>query len=472
MRTAPEVTLGLTVSRQDPRALPRQISDELRHLVATRVLRPGEPLPSSRALAHHLKVSRGTVLAAYDQLLAEGYLRAAGGSRTVVNPALDAAHPAIRVEKTRPKEHRPTPGEAPIDLRPGRPNVDRIAGAQWRAAWRKAAATSFDSAPSDAGLPRLRNAVADHLRRMRGVVRPADQIVITSGGREGLALLLIALAEAGRPLKVGVEDPGFPSLRLVPQRLGAQVMPLTTDDLGLVTDNLPTGEHAPQLIVATPSHQYPLGGSLPIGRRLALLEWAGASSGLIVEDDYDSELRYSSSPLPALASLDHPQEGRVITLGTFAKTVSPGLGVGYLAAAPRVIDRLLAVRADLGQPVSLVAQRAMAEYLDSGELRRHTQRMRHLYRRRRGLVVAAFAGLPGVRVYPMDGGLHAVVEITGAEAPLLAAALRRGVAVSGLSHYWGKATDGRSGIVFGFGGVSDQNLAAGLAVLRSVCAEA
>lgn len=463
MRTAADVTLTVSLDRDDPRPLPRQLADELRRSINRGILSPGEPVPATRALAQRLAVSRGTVVAAYDQLLAEGYLAARVGRGTVVNPGLPTVHPPS-VVPTLPAgpRHRGTP--PPVDLRPGRPWTAGIANAAWRAAWRRAAAEPPSALPP-AGLTTLRHELSDHLRRMRGVLRGPDQLLVTAGARDGLALLLHTL---GGGLSVGVEDPGYPSLRRVPGRLGARVLPLATDADGLVCDDLPTGSAAPRVVIVTPSHQYPLGGSLPIARRLALLEWARAQGVWIVEDDYDSELRYTSAPLPALAALDDPDTGRVVTLGTFAKTIGPGLGAGFLVAPRLLMDPLLATRADLGQPVSQATQVALAGYLASGELRRHTQRMRREYRRRRRLVADVLAGLPGVRVMAMDGGLHAVVECRRPEQDVLAEARSGGVLVAGMSEYWSRSPATGGGIVLGYGGVSAETLGRGLTVLAGV----
>ncbi len=286
--------------------------------------------------------------------------------------------------------------------------------------------------------------------------------MVTAGARDGLALLLAALGPSRR---VGVEDPGYPSLRRVPPRLGSSVMPLPTDESGLVCDDLPTGPGAPHLVVVTPSHQYPLGGSLPVARRQALLDWARREHVVVVEDDYDSELRYTSAPLPALAALDDPEGGCVVTLGTFAKTLGPGLGVGFLVAPQRLVEDLQRARADLGQPVSQVAQWALASYLASGELRRHTQRMRREYRRRRALVLELLGDLPDARVKAMDGGLHAVVDSEIGEAELIARIQARGVVVAGLADYWSRPAAGAGGIVLGYGGVPVDELRTALSAI-------
>lgn len=458
MRTQREVTLPLAVQRDADAPLPDQLVSQLRTLLAQGVLRPGDVLPSTRALASHLGISRGSVVTAYDQLLAEGWFDGAAGRSTTVNPRLHEVHPEPS-SPAPPGVERPVARPPLIDLHPGQPMQSGVVGPAWRAAWRRAADAPVDVGLPALGWPPLRAAIADHLRRMRAVVRPPDEVAITAGGREGLALLLTAT----RARSVGVEDPGFPSLRRVLTGAGVDVRPLPVDAHGLVTATLP--HDPPDLIVVTPSHQYPLGGSLPIDRRQQLLAWASARGVLVVEDDYDSELRYTSAPLPALTALD--AAGRVALLGTFAKTLTPALATGYLVVPPQLVDAVTQARSHVGQPVNLVTQRAVADYLASGALGRHTQRMRNLYRRRRAQVVRALRDLPDVRVYPMDGGLHAVVEHDRQEASVIQALAERGVAVSALSDYWA-GRGSRRGLVFGFGGPSDADLAAGLATIRDV----
>jgi len=456
MRSAREVTLPVRLDRDADAPLPAQLVGQLRTLLADGVLRPGDPLPSTRALATHLGVARGTVVAAYDQLTAEGWFVGAAGRATSVNPRLHEVHP----EPPAAPGPRPAPAARPlIDLRPGQPMQSGVVGPEWRAAWRRAADAGVDVEVDPLGWPPLRAAIADHLRRMRAVVRDPEQIVITAGGRDGLALLLTASGAR----TVGVEDPGYPSLRRVLGRVGVAVTSLPADLHGLVTDALPAP--APDVVIVTPSHQYPLGGSLPIDRRQQLLAWAHAHRVVIVEDDYDSELRYTSSPLPALTSLD--ADGAVALLGTFSKTLTPALATGFIVAPPSLLGAVADARAALGSPVGLVPQRALASYLESGALTRHTQRMRNLYRRRRTLVVRALRGLPEVRVYPMDGGLHAVVEHDRDEASVIDALAARGVAASALSSYWAGGGS-RTGLVFGFGGVPDADLTAGLEAIAAV----
>ena len=456
MRSSPEITLPLELRGEG--SLPMQLAAELRRLIGETVLAPGETLPSTRALAAHLGVARGTVVAAYDQLLAEGYLTASTGRSTIVNPQLRHAAP----RPARPVVHEPAEPRTGLDLRPGRPATSAVVGPAWKAAWRQASLGPVDVALPPLGLPELREAWADHLRRARAVVRDPRQLAVTGGGREGLALLLMALS-GGRALRVGVEEPGYPSLRRVPARFGASVLPVPVDEHGLRVTDLPTGADAPDVLVVTPSHQYPLGGSLPVDRRQALLEWARRHRVVVIEDDYDSELRYTSQPLPALAALDDADDGRVVLLGTLSQTLTPVLGIGYLALPAWLVSPVAAARRLRGGAIGLVTQRAMAQFLDSGALRLHTQRMRNRYRRRRAQVVAALTGVPGLRVQPMDGGLHAVVESSRPEAEVVAELAASGVRVSPLSQYW-SATE-RTGIVFGFGAATEPELGHALTLI-------
>lgn len=471
MRTQREVTLPLHLDASSGAPLVAQLVDAFRALLAEGALRPGEALPSTRALAVHLGLARGTVVAAFEQLAAEGWFEGQPGRATIVNPRLDDVHPDAR---DRPRAgagasfRAPTrgvseralgmPDEPRIDLRPGRPLDTGVVGPEWRAAWRRAADAPVDIAVDALGWPELRSAIAEHLRH-RGVLCSPREVVVTAGGRDGLDLLL----RASKVGSVGVEEPGYPSLRRAVARAGVRIVPLPADEHGLITADLP--DAAPDLVIVTPSHQYPLGGSLPVDRRQQLLAWARAHGVLLLEDDYDSELRYTSAPLPTLTSLD--ADARVALLGTFSKTLTPTLAMGYLVVPPHLLDAVEQERHDWGQPVGLVPQRAVADFLASGALSRHTQRMRQLYRRRRGVVTAALAGLGGVRVYPMDGGLHCVVEHGRDEASVIDALAVQGIAVAALSEYWAGGGP-RPGLVFGFGRVSDPDLHVALNAIRGV----
>lgn len=256
---------------------------------------------------------------------------------------------------------------------------------------------------------------------------------ITAGTSDGLALVVQALGRLPRP--VAVEDPGYPAARRVLTRLGCALQPVPVDGEGLCVEQLAALPVAPRLVLVTPSHQYPLGASLPVGRRLALLDWARSHDAVLVEDDYDSEFRFGAAPLPALAGLD-PDE-RVVHLGTFSKVLSPWLRVGYLLAPPRLRAALLATRLDLGTPVSGVDQQALAGYLATGALRRHITRARRDYAHRRRHLARLLAEHPALRLRGTPAGLHAVIDLpAGTDVPaLLESCAARGFLFADLRDY-------------------------------------
>ena len=394
-------------------------------------------------------------------------------------------------------------------LHPGLPDTGSITTPQWRAAWRAAAAHAGDLAsaqPSYPGTPsqhlgsatagaqghvHLRQEIAHHLRLMRGLALSPDRIVITAGAREGLALLLRSLgppnlslpnpglpnpslrslsppslapaasAVSPPPAILGVEHPGYPSLRRIPQQVGWQVAHLATDNEGIA---IPPSS-GPDVVLVTPSHQHPYGGSMSAARRTQLAAWAAAAPArLIIEDDFDSELRYAGAPLPALTALA-PE--CTALLGTFSSVLSPSIACGYLVLPPHIVPQVVAVRQLGGQPVSGIVQDAIARYLASGALRRHTAKMRRAYRRRRDIVLAALQPASGAQVHGISGGLHAVVITKRRAADIAADAAAAGVGVTTLAQYWDDPA-APEGIVIGFGHIAETELAALMAVLRDV----
>ncbi|MCT1545132.1 MULTISPECIES: aminotransferase-like domain-containing protein [Kocuria] len=508
MRHPRDIDLPLTVDRTSGVPLGEQLVRQVRDLVARGVLRPGDPLPSSRALAARLGTSRGTVTAAWDVLTGEGYLVADRGA-TRITPSLhldpeNAPAPAPLPARTTPRRSLPVPppsqtpppraappdgvttprrtapqdlttpparpgagrhprsaaappetplpsatpvGGGPVlDLRPGTGPVTALDTPAWRGAWRDAAGATARGETAGAS---LQEHLSAYLRLSRGIVRAPEDILVTAGVRDGLQLVLRVLGLARRrTLRVAVENPGYPALRRVVEATGHTALPVTVDHHGLDPAALPTGRWGgasrwdvsapPDVLVLTPGHQYPLGGTMPVSRRAELLAWAREHGAVVIEDDYDSELRHTGQPLPALGALDTARD-TVVTLGSFAKVLGSSVGVGHLVAPDPLLPDLLRAREDLGSPVSRVAQDAIARFMDTGEFQRHTARMRRSFRRRRSLVSDALADLPGVVVVPMAGGAHAVVEVPDEDAAV-ARARERGVLVSGLGGYWAGGT--------------------------------
>lgn len=464
-------------------SLPSQVAEQVRSLIVAGALVAGDLLPSSRSLAAQLNVSRGTVVFAYEQLVGEGYLEASSG-RTRVAPGLTFGRPSPSPNPLPAPPAHPADSSLPYNLRPGAPDVSLLASDTWRASWRRAAANP-GSSYGPAGSADLRAELADHLRLTRSVLRTPEDILVTAGARDGFRLLLTALRQRvrNRPLRIAVENPGYPSLHRIPLAFNHEVLPIAVDQDGLNPALLPLGDRRPDIVLVAPSHQYPLGASMPASRRLELLEWARAHDAFIVEDDYDSELRYTGDPLPALAALDrpagagvHPAGDRVITLGSFARLLAPGLNLGFIVMPQQLRAELLALRGDLGNPVSALVQDALTDFLAVGGVRRHTARMRRVYRARRALVLEALAGVPGVEVLPMDGGLHVVVRLDAGgparEEALLGRLTALGVGVAPLSAYWSEAVGPGAGsdygVVLGFGAVGERRLVEGLGLVRAV----
>ena len=448
MRPQAELDLPVSLDRSAPTPLHSQVAAALRDAVVDGLLAPGSRLPPTRLLATRLAVARSTVLAAYEQLDGEGYLDSRHGSGTYISTRLPTAAAAPTAAGPPPAGHvcvAATTGRAgahwrrsgAVDVRPGRPDTGRAAAAAWRCARRRAASRAVPP-------------VAAHLRAARGLRADAADVFITAGTSDGLALVVHALALAA--CTVAVEDPGHPAAWRVLTRLGSRLVPVPVDGDGLCVDRLAALPVAPHLVLVTPSHQYPLGGCLPLARRLALLDWAHRHDALVLEDDYNSEFRFGVAPLPALAGLD--RTGSVVHLGTFSKVLTPWLRVGYLLAPARLRAELLAARTDLRSVVSGLDQRALARYLASGALRRHIARTRRDYAHRRRHLARLVAAQPVLRLHGTRGGLHAVVGLPhGTDVTmLLEACAQQGLLLADLHDYAaGAGPHPHPAVIIGYG---------------------
>ncbi len=438
--------IRISLNFHDSRPLPMQVAYQIKELVHQGVIKAADHIPSTRVLAQQLNVSRGTIVSAYELLAAEGYVVSARGSGTRINPRL-AQFPQTQQAQPRATGVETQAERQVVALTPGLPDTDSVVCAAWRSAWRTAC-KKVNGLPELAGLAQLRQEISEHVRQMRGLVVDPERIIITAGAREGLSLFLQVKSEIQR---VGMESPGYPSLRKIPTALGRNVVDVATDDLGLDPTRL---DDTCDAIVITPSHQYPYGGSLSGERRIAIADWAQQGARWILEDDFDSELRYVGQPLPTLTALA-PEN--TLLLGTFSAVLSPTIACGYVIAPPMLVPQLLELRTIFGQPVSEITQLALAEYLASGALRRRTQRLRRIYRRRRDLVRSLLGAIPGTILRPITGGLHAVLICETPAEELVQRCLAEGVAVTALKDHWGGAGL-ENGIVFGFGAYDDDTL--------------
>lgn len=444
------ISVGI-LDRGAPAPLHEQLAHGLRAAILAGRANAGDVVPSSRALAADLGVARGTVVAAYEILAGEGYLLTRPGGGTLV---ADVA----RAPQTRatPRAVAPEIVVSAVDLRPGRPGVSGIVDAAWRSAWRRASGELPDADVDDArGDPGLRAQIAAHLARTRGLDVTADDVLVTAGTSDAMLLLLLALrpATAGARMRVGIENPGYPRVRRILDRVGAEAVAVPVHlGRGLDLDAVEAHDDLDVLIV-TPHHHYPLGSRLDAADRARLLRWAARTETVVVEDDYDSEFPHGRAPLPPLHLLD---PARVVLIGSFSKVLAPSLRCGWIVATDAVRDAVARARSDLDPPVSQIPQRALALYLEDGALARHTARRRRDYRHRRRLLLDAFAGVDGVELLATDGGLHAVAVLPGAGSAVESAVVddvaRRGIRVAPLSSYAvpGETSDLPAGIVFGY----------------------
>ncbi|MEV7673267.1 PLP-dependent aminotransferase family protein [Streptomyces sp. NPDC088752] len=428
------------------------LMDALREAVRSGRLAAGTRLPSSRSLAADLGTARNTVADAYAELVAEGWLTARQGSGTRV---AERAEP-----RDRPRHRPPTTPPAiatPVhNLRAGTPDLASFPRADWLKAYRRALTAAPDEAfgyGDPRGRPELRTALAEYLARARGVHARPERIVVCAGFAHGLTLLGQALRERG-VRDAAVESYGLRVHADVLTRSGLGTPLLPFDERGTDTGQL---EFLPDCgaVLMTAAHQFPLGGALPPDRRAAVVDWARASGGLVLEDDYDGEFRYDRQPVGALQGLD-PE--RVVYLGTASKSLAPGLRLAWMVLPAGLADEVAAARGTVERASGAPDQLAFAEFLRSGAYDRHVRAMRLRYRRRRDQLVAAVAAhAPETRVGGIAAGLHAVLTLPpGTERPTLRTAAHHGLAVHGVSHYRRPtAAPAPDGLVVGYATPSD-----------------
>lgn len=443
-------------------ALRAQLEDQLRRAIRSGRLSSGEQVPSSRALAAMLHLSRGLVQDAYAQLQSEGYLITRGGSATRVAHAAAAAG---AVRQTRPA---PAPPLA-ADFSSGVPDLGSVPREDWawavREACRSAPNTAFDYNDPQ-GTPPLREVLAAYLRRVRAVDAHADQVVVCTGMRQGLGLVLRALAERG-VRRVAFEDPGaVTTTPALAAWAGMSAVPVPVDDLGIDVAALDaTGARA---VLVTPAHQWPTGVVLAPQRRLELVAWAARNGAVIIEDDYDAEFRYDRDPVGSMQGL---APDLVITMGTVSKSIAPAVRLGWVVGTSELASELAVAKelADRGSPA--INQLALATLIEAGRYDRHLRRMRAEYGARRRVLLEALAEhTPQVRLTGLAAGFHAVAHLPAGtdEQAVIDAARARSVGLYGMSAYRTGRSPEPPQLVLGFGNTSQRAIRAGIAVLGSV----
>jgi GntR family transcriptional regulator/MocR family aminotransferase len=460
----------ITLDRQSSIPLIRQIYDQLRSRILGGSLRSGTRLPSSRELAARLHVSRNVVMEAYDLLYAEGFTCGRHGSGTYIaegatySPSPPSPSPAL--EGVSMGYDSPS---GVINFKPGTPDLRQFPTRVWLRMLREVYARADEELLGygrPEGRPELRKAIRDYLVSRRGVVCHPDQIVVTAGTTQAIGIACSLLL--GESRHVVLEDPITRDIQLIIQREGGIIHPVGTDDAGLITDELPEGV-MPAFIYVTPSHQFPLGGTLTIQRRIALLEYAERIGAPVIEDDYDSEFRFDGPPLNSLQSLA-PE--RVIYIGTFSKTLFPALRTGYLILPQTLIDKGRGRKWLCDLHNETASQIALAEFINQGHYLRHTARMRRLYSRKRRLLEKCLekAFSNGVRIIGSAAGLHLAAQFQGVvfDAGLLAELEDAGVRVYPAEMHAIQAGRCTDTLIIGYGNLDEGLIREGVEILRKV----
>ena len=463
--------------------LHRQLYEGLRGAILAGRLVAGTRLPATRVLARELCVSRNTVMNAFEQLLAEGYVEGQTGSGTYVSHVLP--DDLLRVPE-RPASQSPaglnrrlsrrgallaaTPVTIARDqglpraFRPGLPTFEtfpfdiwtRLVARHW-----KRPPPELLSYGEPAGYRPLREAIAAYLRAARGVQCATEQVIVVAGSQQGLDLAARVLLDPGD--RVWIEDPGYVGARGALRSAGAQLVPVPLDREGLrVAVGIDTCAGA-RMAYVTPSHQYPLGVTMSLSRRLALLDWARRTGAWLLEDDYDSEYRYTGRPLPALQGLD--TDGRTIYLGTFSKVLFPSLRLGYLVVPADLADAFVAARALADRHPPSLEQAALTDFIAEGHFARHIRRTRALYAARQAALIEAagreLAGL--IELHPAEAGMHLVGWLPEGidDAVIAKRAAQAGVDTPALSSYALEPLR-RGGLLLGYAAVSEAEIRQGI----------
>ncbi|PYX79428.1 MAG: PLP-dependent aminotransferase family protein [Acidobacteria bacterium] len=485
-KQAATLPLSLAAPRAD-RNLYRWLYEELRSAILAGRLRPGSRLPATRDLAETYRISRPTVVTAFEQLKSEGYVEGRAGSGTYVSQVLpDHLLEVGRVRQEKKLPHRPVPLSSyarrlqpflpPSSTRPIRAFRANLAAldlfpttlwAQVAARRLRRVSTHLLAGGEALGYRPLREAVAEYLNTSRGVKCSAEQVLIVSGAQEALDRTARVLLNPGEP--VWMEEPGYPGAAVVFHAAGAKICPVPVDEEGLDWERGLRRHSRARLVYVTPAHQFPLGVTMSLRRRLALLEWARRSGTLIFEDDYDSEYRYSARPIPALQGLD--PSGVVIFAGSFSAVLFPALRLGYLVVPAEMVDVFAAAESVSTHHPPLLEQAVLCDFISEGHFARHIRRMRELYAERLAVLLdGAREKLSGLlEISHVEAGLETVgwLQDSISEERAARAAAERDVEVAPLSRYAsGRAR--KNALVLGFAAVDAKEIRRGVGELATI----
>ncbi|MCC7364032.1 MAG: PLP-dependent aminotransferase family protein [Dehalococcoidia bacterium] len=471
----------------------RRLAEAIRDGILDGRFRPGEKLPPTRSVAASLKLARNTVLEAYEQLTAEGYLTARHGSGTYVaadlpERALHAPAPASS-GPAKPEPAREAPlsafgrrvvsGEVPLQMRRedgghvyefryGTPSFQEFPMDAWRTLTKRV----LDYPPRELlgygtaeGLPALREALARYLQRSRGVRCSADQVIIVNGSQQALDMAARVLLDPGQT--VALEEPCYPGARVVFTANGGQLAPVPCDREGIIVSAMPADA---RLAYVTPSHQFPTGAVMSAARRLELLRWAEQADAIIIEDDYDSEFRYEGRPLAALQGLD--EGNRVLYTGTLSKVLLPALRLGYVVAPPGLHGAIAGTKWLTDRHVALLYQAVLALFIEEGHFERHLRRMRKVYERRRAVLLASFHEHFGERavVTGTESGMHVLVHIQDVADPaqFIEEARQLGVGIYSAQPYYTLTPPPGASFLMGYSSVTEDGIREGIRLLSKI----
>jgi len=439
----------------------RQIYDRFRGAIASGVLKPGDRIPSARALTKELGLARGTIEVAYSLLAAEGYIQARGQAGTIVTPDLNPRTPVLSPEQ--PGSSIAPPSFRPDSILPfqmGLPALDAFPRKIWA---RLGARCVRGMQPSDMvhpaiyGLPALRGQIASYLQVSRGINCSPSQVFVTSGYRHSIELITHALLKAGD--RVWLESPGYPPTRELLEPMHIEPVSVPVDQDGVVVSDGTRLAPRARAAVVTPAHQSPLCVSLSLPRRLELLDWATRNSAWIIEDDYDGEYRYVSRPLPALKSLD--RDGRVLYAGTFSKVLFPSLRLAYLVVPEAQVERFEQIIQTFAGGSPELTQAIVATFITEGHFARHIQRMRKLYAERREATATGLESVLGkhLRIDSQPGGMHLILRLQGEKSDrrLVARMREAGLYAEALSDW--ATVDAASALLLNFTNIDSQETA-------------
>ena len=454
-------TSEIGIDRADHEAIQSQISRQIREFVLSGRLRPQSKLPSTRSMAEDLKVARATVVEAYEQLLSEGYIETRKGSGTRVAAELPEAllnSTPARLSISKPTREK---GREPAKpFRSGLVDWEHFPHDEWGRLlgrfWRNPPIAMLEHNDAFGWLP-LREAIARHLYEWRGISCETSQVIMTAGGMDAFDLINRSIFKAGD--KIWMEEPGYPTARRVFSLGGVKTVAVPVDREGIMVVKGHERAGNARGAFVTPARQYPTGVTMPLSRRLELLDWADEAKAIIIEDDYDSEYRYVGRPLPALMSLD--RKARVIYSGSFSKVFSPLLRLGYIVVPKSLGERFRAERLAHGAPPSLMAQPALCEFMTSGTFAIHIRRMRRIYAGRREALIEALSAGDGKRfvIDASPSGLMLLLRLKPDEndEEVVSRLSAAGLEIQSLSsHYVGRNRE--QGLLLSFAGFTDKEL--------------